>query len=369
MADNTSTSSFPNTIEIKTLLGQSVMLDLESSGSFKTIEALKIASMEKFKIPSSESIHYSLLMNTTKIEDQTEMNEWISANRGSFKGYLTLVKSDSVFSKAWFWIGVQGLSSITLTLANKYLSMKFTSPLVIITLQNIFSVFFFFFVLLTWTSLEGLRIVSVPLVTVTRNLVPLLTALIETLFFGYQTNNVIRLSLLSVFIGSVFYSFTDFTLKWNGFHWVILNTACSVIIPIAEKRLLNNWLPNQTPTGMNFARNFLSIPMLICISLMKENLDDVYAMFESFDSGDWLSLVITSCFGFSIGLAYFFLLKLVSNTSISIANASYKLLTLLVSFLFFGVTFTAFGWIGVFLSFAGVFAFSYESSKPKPASK
>ena len=159
------------------------------------------------------------------------------------------------------------------------------------------------------------------------------------------------------------------TLKWNGFHWVILNTACSVVIPIAEKRLLNNWLPNQTPTGMNFARNLLSIPMLITISLMKENFDDVNAMFKSFDSGDWLSLVVTSCFGFSIGLSYFFLLKLVSNTSISIANATYKLLTLLVSFLFFGVTFTAFGWIGVFLSFAGVFAFSYESSKPKPSSK
>lgn len=232
----TDTSSFPNTIEIKTLLGQSVMLDLESSGTFKTIEALKIASMEKFKIPSSESVHYSLLMNTTKIDDKTDMSEWINANRGSFKGYLTLVKSDSVFSKAWFWIGVQGLSSITLTLANKYLSMKFTSPLIIITLQNIFSVFLFilfdwiailpfkmpnmkemvyllptsfFFVLLTWTSLEGLKIVSVPLVTVTRNLVPLLTAIIEALFFGYQTNNVIRLSLLSVFIGSVFYSFTD----------------------------------------------------------------------------------------------------------------------------------------------------------------
>jgi len=31
----------------------------------------------------------------------------------------------------------------------------------------------------------------------------------------------------------------------------------------------------------------------------------------------------------------------------------------------FGVTFSAFGWIGVIVSFVGVFAFSYESSKPK----
>jgi len=218
-------------IEVKTLFGQTAQIDLERGLENGTIGGLKQAALEILGIPSSEALNYSLLNSSHNPIDESE-----TASNYSKTKILTLVKSTSIFSKAWFWIFVQGLSSITLTLANKQLSMQFTSPLIILSIQNIFSVFIFlffdatkvfpfrmptmheylyliptsfFFAMLTWTSLEGLRVVSVPLVTVTRNLVPLLTAIIESLFFGYQANGVIKMSLLLVFVGSTFYSFTD----------------------------------------------------------------------------------------------------------------------------------------------------------------
>ncbi|EFC44478.1 predicted protein [Naegleria gruberi] len=339
----------------------------------------------------NENGHY--ISDTDFVKDYTSKREEHSSNIIP----LMLVKNDSLFSKAWFWMVVQGTCSITLTLANKYLSMNFSSPLLVIMIQNVVSLLFFvifnhvgvfpfkypmwrdfayqlpssmFFVLLTWTSLEGLRLTSVSLFTIIRNLVPMITAILDMTVFGYSIDFQVVSSLISIFLGGVFYSIYDFSLDWQGFHWIILNTCCSVAIPMIEKRLLYNYLQGQTPAGMNFTRNLLSIPLLMIILMVKDDMLSITNSFQLLNSPFiWFSLLMTSAFGFFIGLSYFFLLRLTSNTSISIANTTYKLLTLLISFAFFGVSFSLFGWIGIILSFQGVFFFSIHSRKSPPKNK
>ncbi|KAL9654915.1 hypothetical protein ABK040_008705 [Willaertia magna] len=297
---------------------------------------------------------------------------------------------------AWIWFLLQGISSIFLTLSNKSLSSLYPHPILILTFQNLISVFMFvifnylqilpfqtptvrqylylipttfFFVLLTWTSIEGLKVVSVPLVVVTRNLVPFLTGIVESTFFGLQLSFISKMSLLAVFFGSLIFSFTDFTLKWNGIHWIILNVLCSVFIPVIEKRIFNNLLKGQTPTGMNFIRNLLSLPMLLLIAPLRGDVRKAVDELFVFDKNVWSQLILTSIFGFTIGLSYFFLLKLVSSTSIAIANTCYKLVTLLLSFIFFGVTFHLHGWIGIILSFTGILVYSIYDEKKKDVTK
>ncbi|KAL9644238.1 hypothetical protein ABK040_005699 [Willaertia magna] len=376
--------------EVKTLNGESHNLFITFS-PIDTLKKVKLQILNELFISSNEFDHYSLYLQSSPLNDDIKLSDFKNNTTPSF----TLVKIDSLFSKAWFWFLLQGISSITLTLVNKNLSMSLNSPILILAIQNFISIFMFiffkaihifpfdwpnlnqylclipttfFFVLLTWTSLEGLRSVSVALVIVMRNLVPFLTSVIEA-YFGLKINFATRISLLCVFFGSILYNFTDFTLKWNGFHWILINTLCSVLIPIIEKRLLNNLMKGVTPTGMNFTRNVLSIPMLMILVLIRDSYSSVVEMFsEQLTTSSIIYLLITSVFGFSIGLSYFFLLKLVSSTSISIANSTYKLLTLLLSFIFFGITFSSLGWIGILLSFGGIFWYSYESTKPSAPS-
>jgi len=291
---------------------------------------------------------------------------------------------------ALIWFFVQGFSSISLTIFNKKLSQSYPYPAVIIAIQNLFTVplflvasyyrilpmnriplaHFFYsipttlcYVLLLWTSIEGLSVVSVALVVIMRNLVPLITGLIENIFFDLKLTTRSYLSLAAIFIGSVFYSMTDTTVSPAGLQWLFLNTAFSVLIPIVEKRYLVSKLKDQTPAGINFYRNVLSVPMLLCIAWLRGQLSDSVADYTVLDYFVHVMMLGSCITGFSIGLAYYFLLKLVSNTSIAIANTFYKLLTLAASFLFWGVQFHYSGSLGIILSFAGILSYTLEAQK------
>lgn len=221
----------------------------------------------------------------------------------------------------------------------------------------------FCYVILLWTSIEGLSVVSVALAVIMRNLVPLATGLIENIFFDLKLTLRSYISLAAIFVGSVFYSTTDTTLSPNGLQWLLLNTVCSVFIPIIEKRYLVSKLKDQTPAGINFYRNVLSVPMLLCIAMLRGQLNDSYIDFQDLE-GYVHGILLASCIaGFSIGVAYYFLLKLTSNTSIAIANTFYKLLTLAASFALWGVQFHYSGFLGILLSFAGITSYTLESQK------
>jgi len=291
---------------------------------------------------------------------------------------------------AWIWFLIQGISSISLTIFNKSLSQQYPYPAVIIAIQNLFSVPLFLiaayykvlpmnriaiehwlfsiptticYVVLLWTSIEGLSVVSVALVVIMRNLVPLATGLIENIFFDLKLTLRSYISLAAIFVGSVFYSLTDTTLSPYGLQWLLLNTLCSVLIPIVEKRYLVSKLKDQTPAGINFYRNALSVPMLLFIAFLRGQLS--YSLIDYVDLGYYThAMIFGSCLtGFSIGLAYYFLLKLTSNTSIAIANTFYKLLTLVASFLFWGVQFHYIGSLGIILSFSGITSYVLESQQ------
>jgi len=299
-------------------------------------------------------------------------------------------EQSSAPNAAWIWFLVQGLSSISLTIFNKRLSQNYPYPAVIIAIQNLFTVplflgasylrilpmnkipliHFFYsipttlcYVLLLWTSIEGLSVVSVALVVIMRNLVPLITGLIENIFFDLKLTARSYVSLAAIFVGSVFYSMTDSTLSPQGLQWLLLNTLFSVVIPIVEKRFLVGKLKDQTPAGINFYRNLLSVPMLLGIAWLRGQLGDSLADYTELDYTVHVMILGSCITGFSIGLAYYFLLKLVSNTSIAIANTFYKLLTLAASFLFWGVQFHWTGTFGIILSFSGITSYVLESQK------
>ncbi|KAL0479734.1 hypothetical protein AKO1_007560 [Acrasis kona] len=294
-------------------------------------------------------------------------------------------------SQALIWFAVQGISSISLTILNKSLAFYYPFPAMIIAIQNLFSIPLFVaagysnilpmnqiqlqhllyslpttlcYVLLLWTSIEGLSAVSIALVVIMRNLVPFATGAIENIFFDLKLTGRSYISLAAIFVGAVFYSLTDFTLSYRGITWLLLNTFLSVLIPIVEKRYLTSKLKDQTPAGINFYRNTLSVPMLLVIAYLQGNLGESYETYFTLSNSTHLMVLVSCLAGFSIGIAYYFLLKIVSNTSIAIANTFYKLTTLAASTLFWGIEFDSIGIIGILVSFGGILSYTTEPRKP-----
>lgn len=109
--------------------------------------------------------------------------------------------------------------------------------------------------------------------------------------------------------------------------------------------------------------------MLLLIAIIRGQFYPALESFWKLDAIDHILLFLTCVFGFSIGLAYFFLLKLVSNTSVAIANTFYKLITLLASLLFWGVEFKSAGFFGILLSFSGIGSYVLETQSPQQNSK
>lgn len=107
-------------------------------------------------------------------------------------------EDDNYIFKALFWFVIACASSVSMTVFNKKLAIDFPYPFLLIAIQNFGSLILTFifqfinkdllplkppsliqlkaliiptasFILLLWTSLEGLALVSVPLVIVARN--------------------------------------------------------------------------------------------------------------------------------------------------------------------------------------------------------
>lgn len=195
---------------------------------------------------------------------------------------------------------------------------------------------------------------------IARNLVPLLTAIVDVSLFGTKISTDTFISLCLVFLGSAAYSLTDLTFTLKGVQWLALNIACVVLIPIIEKRLLSNLTKEQTPTGVTFVRNMLSVPMFLLLGFYRYSVSEITTALSGLDLTNIMNMTLTCIFGFSIGVAYFFLLKLVSNTSIAIANTFYKLITLLASLFIWGLPFDSFdGLIGIALNFVGITWYTY----------
>ena len=165
---------------------------------------------------------------------------------------------------AWFML--HATSSVSLVLLNKVMmtSSFHCCPFFIMLLQNSSTILLTFlatqlsllsmrrvdmldvartapsavcYVLLLWTSLRALEYCSVALVVMTRNLVPLVTAVGEALFMRERFTAAAYGGLLLVFAGSTLFVPHDKSVHLGGFPYLMANLLLSGVSPLLDKRL------------------------------------------------------------------------------------------------------------------------------------
>lgn len=166
-------------------------------------------------------------------------------------------------------------------------------------------------------------------------------------------------SLALILLGSIFYAFSDHTISFKGVGWILFNLFLTVTVPILDKKLTNDIIKEQTSTGISTFKNGLSIPFLLILAYFRGQFSALTNELVNLPIYDIVYLIFTIFFGTTIGIAYYSLMSLISATSVVAANVTYKLVTLLVSLIFFPVPFKIYGIFGLFLSFFGVGWFSY----------
>jgi hypothetical protein len=167
----------------------------------------------------------------------------------------------------------------------------------------------------------------------------------------------------------------DSTLSLKALLWLCLNSACNVVIPLVERKLMDNELQSYSPEYINYIRNISAIPLMavskhkkrcgMCLqSMILATARSEFQNFMAIDFNTSGVLLFSGFFGFSIGLAYYFLLKLVSPTSIVVANVGYKVVSSIIGFFLWTSIVPFWGWTSLTLCFVGVLLYTYFNQPP-----
>jgi len=298
---------------------------------------------------------------------------------------------------------VFGVSSICMTLLNKQLTQVLTEPFTVLVLQNgvacVLGWFFsqiglipimsvsrqqlvlavvnaILFSAMICTSMYALSFSSTALVIVFRNSSPLLTSVLEYMLLGGSITMRELVFLMCTLGGAIVYSLGDLSADRQSFVWCSINLVLACTLTILEKWITTKLKEQQTSSGILLLRNLFSTALIAPIafwmmnSQTSEKTETQFLGLSGSLSTFNLVLILLSCiFGYLIGFIYFLLQRRTTAVSINVANCSYKLLTVAISFFLFAGTYKFYIWIGLGMSFMGSFGYIYERTKGNTTNK
>ncbi|CAF3632735.1 unnamed protein product [Rotaria socialis] len=194
------------------------------------------------------------------------------------------------------------------------------------------------FVMMLTSSLFALMYVTVPTFIVMRNFTTLSVALLEYVFLNNQIDGFSTLTLIGMLLAAILYSKHDLTFNIQGYTWLSVNIIGTSAYQIYMKKIIH--LPvfeNIGSIGMSYYNNFISLPILLicaCIMgelttlLLKSDLRHILHMKN-------ISIILLSgILGFSLSVSAFALNKLISATSMMVANNANKFFIIVLSQIF-----------------------------------
>jgi GDP-mannose transporter len=193
------------------------------------------------------------------------------------------------------------LTSMSMTLLNKYIlsQHKFEYPFLLLLWQNTFAVGLIymakgtdllkvenlepskvkkwlpinlFFIAMLVTHSLSLNRLSVPVVTVFKNLTTVGVALGDCLMLGHEITSMMFMSAVLMFSGSLVAGWTDLEFDLLGYEWMLCNCVASAAYLLYLKHTIK--VVQLSEFGMVLYNNALSIPIALAWSLLLRSAQD-----------------------------------------------------------------------------------------------
>lgn len=229
-----------------------------------------------------------------------------------------------------------GMSVLLLMLISRCFPKTFGPlPLLNLTIIRLWMPLVVLFVIMLTSSLSSLTYVSVPTVIVMRNLTTIIVALLE---YVLRSNKIPRLSsvtLLCMLFGSILYAKHDLTFSIPGYAILCVNIMATSIYQIYVKKVTDSFLfENIGSIGMSYYNNFISLPILLVFAGIKGELASDFDLEEILEMKTIFLITLSGLFGFSLSVSAFSLNKLISATSMMVANNVNKFVIIILSEIF-----------------------------------
>eukprot|EP00124_Ichthyophonus_hoferi_P000771 Ihof_evm13s31 gene=Ihof_evmTU13s31 len=191
------------------------------------------------------------------------------------------------------------------------------------------------FCLMLFTGTQSLMYLSIPIVTVFKNLTNIVVAYGDKYFYGQDVTKGVLISLILMVLGSLASGSTDLQFSPVGYMWMLANCASTganaLYIRKAKKDTsLGQW-------GMSFYNNFLTLSIVIPAAFMTGEVSRL-SQFTHLHSPSFQSAVfITGAVGTCLSLATFWCVSETSATTYSMIGSLNKIPLTLISFVFFDI--------------------------------
>eukprot|EP00056_Hartaetosiga_gracilis_P016022 m.242721 g.242721 ORF g.242721 m.242721 type:complete len:318 (-) comp36594_c0_seq1:132-1085(-) len=190
-----------------------------------------------------------------------------------------------------------------------------------------------FFGFMLYTGSQTLVFLSIPIVTVFKNLTNLVIAYGDWYFFDQTVTRGVLLSFLLMVVGSALTGFTDLHFSLPGYIWMSLNCLSQAGYVLYAKHAktttkLSEW-------GMSFYNNFLCILMMGLSSVVTGELRQSMQSPAIYDMGFLVSLFVSGIVGTGLSFAVFWVISATSPTTYSMVGSLNKIPITIISVIFF----------------------------------
>ena len=214
------------------------------------------------------------------------------------------------------------------------------------------------FVMMLTSSLFALIYVSVPTVIVIRNLSTLSVAVLEYFVLGKTISNLSIGTLLGMLLGAIFYAIHDLTFSIQGYIWLTVNVVGTSLYQVYIKKVVGMPLVKDIgPISMSYYSNLISLPIFLVLAYLMGEFEALLSLCKTMTAFNIKStfVVFLSCIlGFLLSTSAFALNKLISATSIMVANNVNKFSLIILSEIFVQATLDITASVGaIFVLFFG----------------
>eukprot|EP00298_Acanthocystis_sp_HF-20_P016919 c21624_g6_i1.p1 GENE.c21624_g6_i1~~c21624_g6_i1.p1 ORF type:complete len:341 (+),score=99.26 c21624_g6_i1:26-1024(+) len=210
------------------------------------------------------------------------------------------------------------------------------------------------FVLMICSSGYAIQYLSVPFLTIFKNLTNVFITFGEGYVFGKNISNGVLVSIGIMVAGSICAAYNDIEFSPPGYFWMFVNCIVSAFYALYMK-----WVMDATKLstdGMALYNNLIGIPMILFLVLLQESSVVEY---PNFDDTKLLFLLVLSCFiGFGMSLSTFYAMRHTSPTTYSMVGALNKIPASILGAFFFNAAISAGGWFGIGIGLCGGIVFT-----------
>jgi len=287
------------------------------------------------------------------------------------------------------------LCSMSMTFSNKAVlsTFQFKFPLCLLLFQNCFTVLILYlckysgllsfkpmklqvvqewipvnllFVFMLMSGSYVLKFLSVPMVTIFKNVTTTIVALGDFFLFGQDLSFGIMCSLIMMIGSSVVAGFNDLAFNMIGYIWMMINCIVSAGYVLYMRYAMKR--TNLSEWEMVLYNNTLAIPVLLPILVVTGDFSAFFYDLSMFKSTNFDFIWFwTGISGFLLGVSSFWTVKITSPTTYSLVGALNKIPLTILSYFFFAAPMTDLGVASIII---GLFSAAlYTVAKQKSSSK